>query len=179
MTYTLVGQDGRPYESPAPGALGGHRRARIYGRLDCPSALRALTRGGYAPHRVFFPDEPTAVAAGYRPCAVCLPETYRTWRFLADAHTIVIGTSRDAPSLLAGTELAAAWTARGGLVLAHVTWPETAASWLRQARRFADPTPDAWVVLATPGGWEGMATRLTRSTEWSPARTLISRTAAG
>jgi methylphosphotriester-DNA--protein-cysteine methyltransferase len=30
--------------------------------------------------RVFFADEPTAWAAGYRPCAVCLPLAYRTWK---------------------------------------------------------------------------------------------------
>jgi len=80
MTYTLVGADGVPYESTALGTLGGHRRGRIYGRLDCPSALRAIARGEYVRHRVFFADEATAVAAGYRPCAVCLPEKYRTWR---------------------------------------------------------------------------------------------------
>lgn len=80
MTFTLLGADGRPYASEAPGTLGGHRRSRIYGRLDCPSALRVLARGGYARHRVFFADEPTAGAAGYRPCAVCLPERYRAWR---------------------------------------------------------------------------------------------------
>jgi methylphosphotriester-DNA--protein-cysteine methyltransferase len=80
MTYTLLGADGRPYESEAPGTFGGHRRSRIYGRLDCPSALRVIARGGYVRHRVFFADEATAVAAGYRPCAVCLPERYRAWR---------------------------------------------------------------------------------------------------
>lgn len=80
MTYTLLGADGQPYASDVPGTLGGHRRSRIYGRLDCPSALRVIARGGYVRHRVFFADEPTAVAAGYRPCAVCLPERYRTWR---------------------------------------------------------------------------------------------------
>jgi methylphosphotriester-DNA--protein-cysteine methyltransferase len=53
---------------------------RIYGRLDCPSALRALASGGYVAHRVFFADEATAVAAGYRPCARCLPERYRDWK---------------------------------------------------------------------------------------------------
>jgi methylphosphotriester-DNA--protein-cysteine methyltransferase len=78
--WTLLGADGRPYESARPGRFGGHRRSRIYGRLDCPSALRALARGGYAPSRVFFADEDTAVAAGYRPCAVCLPERYAEWR---------------------------------------------------------------------------------------------------
>lgn len=78
--YTLLGADRRPYASPAPGRLGGHRASRIYGRLDCPSALRALANGGYLRHRVFFADERTAVAAGYRPCAVCLPERYRRWK---------------------------------------------------------------------------------------------------
>ncbi|WP_433443088.1 Ada metal-binding domain-containing protein [Nonomuraea sp. CA-141351] len=78
--YTLTGPDGRPYPSPFPGALGGHRRGRLYGRLDCPSALRAIARGGYVTDRVFFADEDTAVAAGYRPCAVCLPEQYAQWR---------------------------------------------------------------------------------------------------
>ena len=75
-----MGADGAPYDSPTPGTFGGHRRGRIYGRLDCPSALRAVARGGYVTQRVFFADEPTAVAAGYRPCAVCLPEAYRAWR---------------------------------------------------------------------------------------------------
>ncbi|MGW2512713.1 hypothetical protein ACWC0A_25645 [Streptomyces scopuliridis] len=42
------------------------------GRLDCPSALRAIARGHYRRYRVFFADESAAVAAGYRPCAVCL-----------------------------------------------------------------------------------------------------------
>jgi methylphosphotriester-DNA--protein-cysteine methyltransferase len=31
-------------------------------------------------HRVFFADEATAIAAGYRPCARCMPEAYRLWK---------------------------------------------------------------------------------------------------
>jgi hypothetical protein len=77
--YTLLGADRRPYESPARGALGGHRRSRLYGRLDCPAARRAIARGGCVEDRVFFADEETAVAAGFRPCAVCLPERYARW----------------------------------------------------------------------------------------------------
>jgi methylphosphotriester-DNA--protein-cysteine methyltransferase len=80
MTFTLIGRDGRPYESRRPGTLGGHRRTRIYGRLDCPTALRAIARGGYVEHRVLFADERTAAAAGYRPCARCMPGAYRAWR---------------------------------------------------------------------------------------------------
>lgn len=77
--YTLIGPAGTPYASSRAGAFGGHRVARIYGRLDCPSARRAIDKGGYVRHRVFFADEPTAIAAGYRPCARCLPDRYREW----------------------------------------------------------------------------------------------------
>jgi methylated-DNA-[protein]-cysteine S-methyltransferase len=79
-TWTLVGGDGRPYESRTPGTLGGHRRSKGYGRLDCRAALRWIAKGHYVKHRVFFADEATAVAAGYRPCAVCMPERYAEWR---------------------------------------------------------------------------------------------------
>lgn len=79
-TYTLLGPDRRPYQSAMPGALGGHRSARIYGRLDCPAALRALTKGGYVRNRVFFADEAAAIAAGFRPCGSCLPERYQAWK---------------------------------------------------------------------------------------------------
>jgi hypothetical protein len=57
--YTLIREDGTRYESTTPGTVGGHRATRIYGRLDCPSALRALASGGYTKHRVFFADGAT------------------------------------------------------------------------------------------------------------------------
>lgn len=79
-TWTLFGPDRKPYASDQPGMLGGHRRSRIYGRLDCPAALRAIARGGYGAHRVFFLNEERARAAGYRPCSVCLPAAYETWK---------------------------------------------------------------------------------------------------
>jgi methylphosphotriester-DNA--protein-cysteine methyltransferase len=79
-TWKLIGPDGKPYDSDRPGTLGGHRRGRIYGRLDCPAALRAITRGGYVMQRVFFLNEEHARSAGYRPCAVCLPTAYAAWK---------------------------------------------------------------------------------------------------
>lgn len=81
-TYTLIGADGQPFESANPGALGGHRRSRIYGRLDCPGALRWIAKGHYVNHRVIFADEATAIAASYRPCARCLPAEYAEWKEL-------------------------------------------------------------------------------------------------
>jgi methylphosphotriester-DNA--protein-cysteine methyltransferase len=82
--WTLLDAGGRAYASARPGTVGGHRGGRIYGRLDCPSALRAIARGGYVKHRVFFRNEQDARAAGYRPCAVCLPRQYRAWKNRAD-----------------------------------------------------------------------------------------------
>ena len=79
--YRLIGPDGVAYESTSKGTLGGHRKSRIYGRLDCPGAARALARGGpYAKYRVFFADEATAIAAGYRPCWLCLRAEYGAWK---------------------------------------------------------------------------------------------------
>lgn len=79
-TYILVNEKGEAYGSVTPGAFGGHRRRKVYGRLDCPSALRWIARGHYVKHRVFFIDEATAQAAGYRPCGVCMKTAYRVWK---------------------------------------------------------------------------------------------------
>lgn len=79
-SWILTGVSGRVYRSVSPGAFGGHRRTHVFGRLDCPAALRAIARGGYAKHRVFFTDAAAARAAGYRPCAVCLPREYAHWK---------------------------------------------------------------------------------------------------
>jgi hypothetical protein len=76
----LVGPDGRRYESNVPGTLGGHSGRRIYGRLDCAAALRAIARGGYVSQRVFFLNMAHAQAAGYRPCGTCLPDSYARWK---------------------------------------------------------------------------------------------------
>jgi hypothetical protein len=80
QSWKLVGPDGKPYISAVPGTLGGHRRNRIYGRLDCPAALRAIARGGYVPHRVFFLDLRARAGRWYRSCAVCLPMAYARWK---------------------------------------------------------------------------------------------------
>ncbi len=91
-------------------------------------------------------------------------------KLIGQARHIVLGTAADPVSRADGERIAEAW---GGLVLATVTWPETAASWLRPARRFAAPDPDVWVVAATPAGWAGMTRRLQLSTSWRPHRTVV------
>ena len=71
--FTLTGPDGTPFSSSLRGTLGGHRRNKIYGRLDCKTAARYLARGSYQKNRVFFADEASARLAGFRPCSHCLP----------------------------------------------------------------------------------------------------------
>ena len=78
--FLLVGPDGMLYNSYIKGTLGGHKKLKIYGKLDCPSALRWLKRGHYVENRVFFFNEDDAVAAGYRPCAVCFKGKYKEWK---------------------------------------------------------------------------------------------------
>ena len=82
--YKLLGPDGKQYLSETPGTLGGNGKLKIYGRLDCPSALSTIRRfpGSYEKSRVFFADERTALAAGFRPCGNCLREKYR--EYMAD-----------------------------------------------------------------------------------------------
>ena len=79
-TYTLLGRDGRPYQSSEKGLLGGHRRTKVYGTMDCRVALSLLRRGFEPKHRVFFADEERAIAAGFRPCGACMRLRYREWR---------------------------------------------------------------------------------------------------
>ena len=63
--YTLLGPDG-PFLSNTPGSFGGHRRGKIYGRLDCSSAQRWIAKGHYVTHRVFFADALLCLHCGGR-----------------------------------------------------------------------------------------------------------------
>ena len=77
--FQLLGPDG-PYPSASPGALGSHLPEKIYGRLDCPSALRWISKGHYVEGRVFFADENTAKQSGFRPCGVCMKLEFAKWK---------------------------------------------------------------------------------------------------
>jgi methylphosphotriester-DNA--protein-cysteine methyltransferase len=78
--YKLVNANGQFYLSKEKGTLGGNKKLKIYGRLDCKSALRYIEKGFYVKNRVFFTDEQTAISAGYRPCAICMPLEYAEWK---------------------------------------------------------------------------------------------------
>lgn len=78
--FKLIDSDGREYLSDKPGTLGGNKKLKIYGTLDCSSAKRWIAKGKYIQHRVFFESEQIAIAAGYRPCAICMKEKYKKWK---------------------------------------------------------------------------------------------------
>ena len=79
--YKLLDAEGKEYYSETPGLYGGNSKLKIYGRLDCPSALSTIRRfpGSYEKSRVFFANEKDALAADYRPCGNCLREKYKEY----------------------------------------------------------------------------------------------------
>lgn len=78
--FKLIDCNGQEYLSNTPGTLAGNRKLKIYGRLDCQSAKRWIEKGYYISNRVFFQNEGIAIAAGYRPCAKCMPDKYKEWK---------------------------------------------------------------------------------------------------
>ena len=93
--YKLMNRDGTFYESELPGEYGGNGKMKIYGRLDCPSALSTIRRfpGEYEKHRVFFADERTALLAGFRPCGNCLRDKYKEYMADPEAYKMKFGIS--------------------------------------------------------------------------------------
>jgi len=55
--------------------FGGNRKLKIYGTLNC-RAGKCMK----AENRVFFKSESEALQDGYRPCAVCMREAYKSWK---------------------------------------------------------------------------------------------------
>ncbi|MFB7484663.1 hypothetical protein ACFUEM_38520 [Streptomyces anulatus] len=88
------------------------------------------------------------------------------------AQSIAIGSGRTPHARETARLIEAAWDRAGGTTLTTVTWPETGASWLRHASRFADASPDLWVMTGPATGWAQMTRRLLWSTPWRPERTL-------
>lgn len=91
--YKLLGADREMYLSEAPGTLGGNSKDKIYGQLNCSAALNTIRRfpGSYEKVRVFFADERTALATGYRPCGRCMKKQYDEYKADPDAYRAKFG----------------------------------------------------------------------------------------
>ena len=88
------------------------------------------------------------------------------------ARAIAIGRGNSPAAARAAGEFARRFQATGGIIVCAVTWPESAASWLRQATRFTAADPDLWVMAGPATGWAQMTRRLLWSTPWRPERTI-------
>lgn len=55
--------------------VGGNRKMKIYGTLNCSSGKRMRNQ-----NRVFFTNEQEALAHGYRPCGNCMKSNYQNWK---------------------------------------------------------------------------------------------------
>lgn len=55
-------------------SLGGNRKLKIYGRLNCKSGQRMKRE-----NRVFFSSENQAIKYNFRPCGHCMREAYKKW----------------------------------------------------------------------------------------------------
>jgi hypothetical protein len=88
------------------------------------------------------------------------------------ARAIAIGRGNSPAATRAAAGFAHRWEATGGTIVYAVTWPESAASWLRQATRFAAADPDLGVMAGPATGWAQMTRRLLWSTSWQPERTI-------
>lgn len=78
--YKLRDSNNKEYISKIPGTIGANKKLKIYGRFDCPSALKYISEGKYVKTRVFFENEEVAIKAGYRPCARCMKKEYKIWK---------------------------------------------------------------------------------------------------
>jgi hypothetical protein len=88
------------------------------------------------------------------------------------SRTVALGSGRSAAAGRALAAFARRWEAASGIVLDTVSWPEEAASWLRQAARFTAAEPDLWVMAGPARGWAQVTRRLLWSTPWRPERTI-------
>ncbi|MDB5088717.1 MAG: metal-binding protein [Mucilaginibacter sp.] len=55
--------------------LGGNRKLKIYGLLNCASGKRMKRK-----NRVFFTGLNEAIDNGYRPCGNCMYPEYKKWK---------------------------------------------------------------------------------------------------
>ena len=78
--YKLRNSNNKEYISKIPGTVGGHKKLKIYGKFDCPSALKYIEKGMYVKNRVFFENEEIAKEAGYRPCGKCMKKEYKEYK---------------------------------------------------------------------------------------------------
>lgn len=72
--YKFTDSNGNTYLNNNPGLPDGNKK------LNCPSAKKWIEKSYYVNNKVFFENENIAISAGYRPCAICIPDKYKIWK---------------------------------------------------------------------------------------------------
>jgi hypothetical protein len=104
-----------------------------------------------------------------------LPSAARVLALIAamDVARVGVGHARDHKSSVLAAACVDAWTDRGGEITAVVSWPDEAASGLRQAQALTAGAPDAWLIAGPIASLRRVCDRLARRADWDPARTVV------
>jgi len=89
----LILKEGKLIKSDVPGTLAGHKKLKIFGRLDCLSGMRMKKE-----NRIFFHSMKDAIKQGYRPCKKCKPmndEDFKLYRKLIPFENLESFYNRD------------------------------------------------------------------------------------
>ncbi len=96
-----------------------------------------------------------------------------------ETYSLSIGHSRDNACCAIADMLAERWQLTqtwvrvvGGFLIRHVDWPETAASWLAQAKELNKDRPDAIAMICTVSSGIAVLKRLADQRNWSASRTF-------
>ena len=72
---TLIAQELTALIKAGVVTLGGNKKLKIFGTLNCRSGKRMLKE-----NRVFFTSPYDAKRFGYRPCGHCMKQDYKIWK---------------------------------------------------------------------------------------------------
>jgi hypothetical protein len=97
-----------------------------------------------------------------------------------ETYSLSLGHGRNADDRTIAEELANSWKdtqnwvrSDGGFVINHVDWPETAASWLAQAKILSKDNPDAWLLISSSISVLAVLKRLADRKGWLAERTFV------
>ncbi len=96
-----------------------------------------------------------------------------------ETYSISIGHERNGASYAIVEELVKSWQStqtwvrvEGGFIIRQVDWPQTAASWLAQAKKLNKDRPDALVIISSVSSGIAVLKRLADQKTWSASRTF-------
>jgi hypothetical protein len=97
-----------------------------------------------------------------------------------ETYSLSIGHGRNPGDSKIAEELANSWgdlqnwvRSEGGFVINYVDWPESAASWLAQAKILSKDNPDVWILISSSMSVLSVLKRLADQSGWFAERTFV------